>query len=120
ELLGEKLRRHQADCWLVNTGWTGGPYGVGERMKLKYTRAMLSAALSGKLKGVPVKPHPVFKVLVPESCPDVPSNLLDAREMWKDKAAYDKAAAHLAGLFNKNFEKFTEAGPEIAAAAPSV
>jgi len=120
ELLGEKLRRHKADCWLVNTGWTGGPYGVGERMKLTYTRAMLRAALSGKLKDVPVKPHPVFKVLVPESCPDVPANLLDAREMWKDKAAYDKAAAHLAGLFNKNFQKFTEAGPEIAAAAPSV
>ncbi len=117
-MLGERLRRHQADCWLVNTGWVGGPYGVGERMKLPYTRAMLRAALSGQLKDVPATPHPVFKVLVPHSCPEVPPHLLDARGMWHDKDAYDKAAAHLAGLFARNFEKFSEAGPAIASAAP--
>src|SRR5436305_1470305 len=71
-LLGEKLRRHQAACWLVNTGWVGGPFGVGDRMKLTYTRAMLNAVLAGELKNVPMKPHPVFKVLAPESCPGVP------------------------------------------------
>ena len=71
-LLGEKLRRHQAACWLVNTGWAGGPFGVGERMKLPYTRAMLNAALSGELNDVPMTPHPVFKIVVPQSCPGVP------------------------------------------------
>jgi phosphoenolpyruvate carboxykinase (ATP) len=120
ELLGERLRRYGADCWLVNTGWAGGPFGVGERMQLKYTRAMLKAALSGMLKDVPVTPHPVFKVLVPQSCPDVPSELLDARGMWSDPAAYDRAALDLAARFNKNFEKFAGAAPEIAAAAPAI
>ncbi len=94
-MLGEKLRRHGATCWLVNTGWVGGPFGVGERMKLKYTRAMLQAAISGKLAGASFSPHPVFRVLTPASCPDVPSELLDARGMWKDKAAYDRAAAKI-------------------------
>ena len=117
-LLGEKLRRHQADCWLVNTGWVGGPYGVGSRMKLQYTRAMLNAVLSGELKDVPVTPDPIFKVMVPQSCPGVPATFLDARGMWADKAAYDKAARDLAQRFNKNFEKFTEVSREIAAAAP--
>ncbi len=118
ELLGEKLRRHKADCWLVNTGWAGGPFGVGARMKLSYTRAMLAAALSGKLSGVPAKPHPVFGVQVPETCPDVPSEVLDARGMWLDKAAYDLAAKNLAALFNKNFEKFASVTEGIRSAAP--
>jgi phosphoenolpyruvate carboxykinase (ATP) len=117
-LLGEKLRRHQADCWLVNTGWVGGPFGVGSRMKLPYTRAMLNAVLSGQLRNVPMVPHPVFKVAVPTECPDVPASFLDARGMWADKAAYDKAAQDLAARFNKNFEKFAEAGHEIMASAP--
>jgi phosphoenolpyruvate carboxykinase (ATP) len=117
-LLGEKLRRHQAACWLVNTGWVGGPYGVGQRMKLPYTRAMLNAVLSGELKDVPVTPDPVFKVLVPQSCPHIPSVWLDARGMWADKSAYDKAARDLAARFNKNFEKFPPVAREIAEAAP--
>jgi phosphoenolpyruvate carboxykinase (ATP) len=119
-LLGEKLRRHQAACWLVNTGWAGGPFGVGQRMKLPYTRAMLNAALSGELKDVPMTPHPVFKILVPQSCPGVPCGSLDARGMWADKPAYDKAAHDLAIRFNKNFEKFPPVAREIAEAAPVI
>jgi phosphoenolpyruvate carboxykinase (ATP) len=117
-LLGEKLRRHQASCWLINSGWAGGPFGVGQRMKLKYTRAMVDAVLSGELKDVPTTPHPVFGVHVPQSCPGVPAEFLDARGMWADKAAYDKSARDLARRFNKNFEKFTGVNPEILAAAP--
>jgi phosphoenolpyruvate carboxykinase (ATP) len=117
-LLGEKLRRHGARCWLVNTGWAGGAYGVGQRMKLPYTRAMLHAALSGRLNDVPVEVHPVFKVAVPKSCPDVPASFLDARGMWADKAAYDQAAQDLSARFNKNFEKFHDVNRAIVSAAP--
>jgi len=118
ELLGEKLRRHQARCWLVNTGWVGGPFGVGERMKLPYTRAMLNAAIRGDLNHVPAVPHPVFQVMVPQSCPDVPGALLDARGMWADKDAYDRAAQDLSGRFKRNFDKFAGVGGEIAQSAP--
>jgi phosphoenolpyruvate carboxykinase (ATP) len=119
-LLGEKLRRHGAQVWLVNTGWVGGPYGVGERMKLRYTRAMLHAALKGKLNDVATERHPVFGLAVPQSCPGVPASFLDARGMWSDKTAYDRAAADLAARFNKNFEKFGGVSREIAAAAPGI
>ena len=119
-LLGEKLRRHQAACWLVNTGWAGGPYGVGNRMKLLYTRAMLNAALSSELNSVPTEVHPVFRVAVPKSCPGVPAQFLDARGMWADKEAYDRAARDLASRFNKNFEKFGSVAHEIAEAAPAM
>ena len=119
-LLGEKLRRTGAQCWLVNTGWAGGPFGVGERMKLGYTRAMLNAALNGWLKDMAVERHPVFGVSVPKSCPGVPATFLDARGMWADKAAYDRAALDLAGRFNKNFEKFSGVSKEIAVAAPGM
>src|SRR6266853_6204097 len=93
-MLGERLRRYRTPCWLVNTGWVGGPFGVGERMKLKYTRAMLNAAISGALEAAHFAPHPVFHVLVPSSCPYVPPEVLDARGMWSDGAAYDEAAAN--------------------------
>ena len=119
-LLGEKLRRHGAQCWLVNTGWAGGPFGVGERMKLRYTRAMLNAALNCQLQDAAVERHPVFGVAVPKACPGVPAQFLDARGMWPDKAAYDRAALDLAARFNKNFEKFRGVGTEIAAAAPGM
>jgi len=119
-LLGEKLRRHGAQVWLVNTGWAGGPFGVGERMKLRYTRAMLQAALTGQLADVPVERHPIFGVAVPKCCPDVPATFLDARGMWPDKTAYDRAALDLAARFNKNFAKFSGVGRDIAAAAPGV
>ena len=117
-LLGEKLRRHQAACWLVNTGWVGGPFGVGSRMRLPYTRAMLNALLDGSLHDVPAQPHPVFGVMVPESCPGVPSEFLDARAMWSDQHAYDRAARDLAARFNRNFEKFSQVHQDVAAAAP--
>jgi phosphoenolpyruvate carboxykinase (ATP) len=118
-LLGEKLRRHQSACWLVNTGWAGGPFGVGSRMKLPYTRAMLNAALSGELNGVAFENHPVFKVAVPKECPGVPKQFLDARGMWPDKEAYDRAARDLSGRFNRNFEKFSGVTRDIAEAAPA-
>jgi phosphoenolpyruvate carboxykinase (ATP) len=118
-LLGERLRRSKSTCWLVNTGWAGGAFGVGTRMKLGYTRAMLNAALSGKLKDAPMIAHPVFKVAVPAECPDVPPAFLDARGMWTDKTAYDKAARDLSARFNKNFEKFKSVKAEIAGAAPA-
>ncbi|MBI1787014.1 MAG: phosphoenolpyruvate carboxykinase (ATP) [Acidobacteria bacterium] len=117
-MLGEKLRRHQVSCWLVNTGWVGGPFGVGQRMKLPYTRAMLNAAISGRLEGVTMQQHPVFRVMAPTDCPDVPAEVLDARGLWPDKAAYDRAVADLARRFVKNFAKFDAVDAEIRAAAP--
>jgi phosphoenolpyruvate carboxykinase (ATP) len=88
-------------------------------MELAYTRAMLNAALAGELNGVASEPHPIFRVAVPKSCPGVPPRFLDARGMWADKSAYDRAARDLAARFNRNFEKFPDARPEIAAAAPA-
>jgi len=117
-LLGEKLPRHQVNCWLLNTGWVGGPYGVGERTPLAYTRAMLAAALEGELQDVPMERHPIFKVMVPKSCPHVPPEFLDPRGMWGDAHAYDRAALELSRQFNKNFEKFSNISPEIAEAGP--
>ncbi len=118
QMLGEVIQRHGATCWLVNTGWVGGPFGVGERMKLPYTRAMLHAALAGKLKGVAMEADPVFHVMVPKECPGVPNAFLDARGLWADKAAYDKAADNLAASFTKNFAKFKNVDPAVLAAAP--
>jgi len=117
EMLGRRLKEHNAQCWLVNTGWFGGPYGVGNRMKLPYTRAMVSAALSGKLKDVEFETDPGFGLSIPKTCPGVPSEFLHARDAWKDKDAYDKAAADLASRFGKNFEKF-DVPDNIRAAAP--
>jgi phosphoenolpyruvate carboxykinase (ATP) len=119
EMLGEKMRRHRVNCWLVNTGWVGGVYGTGHRMNLPYTRAMVDAAVEGLLDGVPVRPHPVFGVLVPESCPGVPSELLDARAQWSDQFAYDRTAANLSAMFRKNFEKFGKVEDSILSAAPA-
>ncbi len=119
KMLGERLTRHNVKCYLVNTGWVGGAFGVGERMNLKYTRAMVNAAIAGELDDVPVESHPVFRVLVPRSAPGVPSELLDARAQWKDKAAYDRAAEDLSARFRKNFEKFGKVSEEIMEAAPA-
>jgi phosphoenolpyruvate carboxykinase (ATP) len=119
QMLGEKLKQNShINVWLVNTGWTGGPYGVGERMKLKYTRAMITAALEGELVGS-FQQHPVFGVYMPESCPNVPTELLNPRHTWADADAYDAQCDKLAQLFNANFEKFAEgSSEEIKAAAP--
>jgi phosphoenolpyruvate carboxykinase (ATP) len=118
-LLGEKLRRHQVSCWLLNTGWVGGPYGVGERMRLAYTRAMLTAALKGELNHVPMERHPIFKVMMPKTCPQVPPEFLNPRGMWGDARAYDRAALDLSRQFNSNFEKFSNISPEITEAGPA-
>ncbi len=106
ELLRERIARHKADCWLVNTGWSGGPYGEGQRMKIAYTRAMVRAALDGRLTGVATEPDPIFGVHVPTSCPDVPAEVLKPRNTWKNSAAYDEKAKHLSRLFRENFEQF--------------
>ena len=120
-MLGEKMRKHNVRVWLINTGWTGGAYGTGNRMKLSYTRAMITAALEGRLDNVEFSTHPVFGMAMPTTCPNVPSELLDPRNTWADKAAYDAAAKNLAGQFVKNFEKYA-AGvqEEILAAAPKI
>jgi phosphoenolpyruvate carboxykinase (ATP) len=107
ELLGKKIDEHDAKVWLINTGWTGGPYGVGERMKLRYTRAMLRAAFSGELDNVEYQAHPVFGLQMPTSCPDVPSEVLSPRNTWADKDKYDLLAAELFAMFEKNIQKFT-------------
>ena len=119
EMLGERLRKHQSACWLVNTGWGGGGFGVGKRMDLPYTRAMLAAALSGALDNADFVPHPVFGVAVPKSCPGVPAGKLDPRAMWADSAAYDQAAAGLARRFQENFAGFSAAPEQIRQAGPA-
>ncbi|HEY9401062.1 MAG TPA: phosphoenolpyruvate carboxykinase [Pyrinomonadaceae bacterium] len=119
DLLGQKLTRHKANCWLVNTGWSGGPYGEGQRMKIKYTRAMIRAILSGALSEVETRPDPIFGVGVPVSCPDVPAEVLVPRNTWKDPEAYDRKARELAERFNKNFTKYADGvSPEVRAVAP--
>jgi phosphoenolpyruvate carboxykinase (ATP) len=119
DLLGKKVSQQNAACWLINTGWSGGPYGVGKRMKIGYTRAMIRAILSGQLAEVETTPDPIFGVKVPNSCPDVPAEVLQPRNTWADKGAYDKQARDLARRFNENFEKY-EAGvtEAVRAVAP--
>ena len=109
DLLGKQMERHQSTCWLVNTGWSGGPYGVGQRMKISYTRAMIRAILNGSLAQTETTPDPIFGVGIPDSCPDVPSEVLQPRNTWPDKDAYDRQARDLARRFNENFKKY-EAG----------
>jgi phosphoenolpyruvate carboxykinase (ATP) len=116
DLLGKHMAQHNAACWLVNTGWSGGPYGVGQRMKIRYTRAMIRAILNGSLAQTETKPDPIFGVNVPVSCPDVPSEVLQPRNTWEDKEAYDRQAADLARRFNENFKKY-EAGVSEAVRA---
>ena len=106
DLLGKKIADHKAACWLINTGWSGGPYGVGKRMKIGHTRAMIRAILDGTLAGVETIPDPIFGVNVPVSCPDVPPEVLQPRNTWSDKAAYDTQAHDLSRRFNENFKKY--------------
>ena len=119
ELLGAKIRRQGVKVWMINTGWSGGAFGKGQRMSLAYTRAMITAAVNGDLGNVPYNPHPVFGMAIPASCPGVPQHLLDPRNTWEDPKAYDEMVGNLAGWFNKNFEKYA-AGvtQEIRQAAP--
>jgi len=116
DLLGKQMARHNAACWLVNTGWSGGPYGVGKRMKISYTRAMIRAILNGSLAQTETTPDPIFGVNVPVSCPEVPNEVLQPRNTWTDKDAYDRQAKDLARRFNENFKKY-EAGVSEAVRA---
>jgi phosphoenolpyruvate carboxykinase (ATP) len=121
EMLGEKIDQYGAAVFLVNTGWSGGPYGVGSRMKIAYTRAMVNAAIEGKLNDVPTETDPVFGLHIPKSCPGVPDEVLNPRDTWSDKAAYDKQAKQLAQMFVDNFKQFEDnASQEICDAAPKV
>ncbi|MFY7949070.1 MAG: phosphoenolpyruvate carboxykinase (ATP) [Gemmatimonas sp.] len=119
EMLGQLLQQHGAQVWLVNTGWSGGPYGVGNRMKLSYTRAMVRAALDGSLAEASFSADPVFGLHIPQAVAGVPSEVLDPRRTWSDTAAYDAQASKLAGMFRENIKKFGEAvWPAILGAGP--
>lgn len=119
EMLAEKLRHHNAPTWLVNTGWSGGGHGVGSRMKLKYTRAIIDAIHDGSLLHAPTETDPVFGLEVPTVCEGVPAEILIPRNTWSDKAAYDRQANKVGALFRKNFEKYADkASAEVLAAAP--
>ncbi|MET4073009.1 phosphoenolpyruvate carboxykinase (ATP) [Hymenobacter sp. UYCo722] len=122
EMLGKKMDENpDINVWLINTGWTGGSYGTGSRMKLPYTRAMITAALNGQLDEVKFTKHPVFGMMVPGAVPGVPTEILDPRNTWADKEAYDKTANSLAEKFVTNFQKYAEyANEEILAGAPRV
>jgi phosphoenolpyruvate carboxykinase (ATP) len=118
-MLGEKIRRHRARVWLINTGWSGGPPGTGERIPLPLTRRMVEAALGGELDDVPTNRDAVFGLEVPRSIEGVPREILDPRSTWADPTAYDRTAAQLADMFVENFQQFAEeAGPEVTAAGP--
>jgi phosphoenolpyruvate carboxykinase (ATP) len=121
KMLGEKLEESKANVWLVNTGWNGGPYGVGKRMKLSYTRAMITAALNGELDTVEYDKTPWFKLAIPKTCPNVPSEILNARNTWPKPEDFDVKAKNLASQFVKNFEKYKDGvTQEILDAAPRV
>jgi phosphoenolpyruvate carboxykinase (ATP) len=123
EMLGQRIERHNVAVWFINTGWTGGSYGVGERMSIHHTRAIVNAVLDGKLNEVPTTTDPVFGLEVPVECPGVPAEVLDPRNTWNDKQAYDQQARKLAQQFEDNFRKYADdvaeavhaAGPVIAA-----
>jgi phosphoenolpyruvate carboxykinase (ATP) len=119
KLLGDKIAKHKVEVWLINTGWSGGSYGQGQRIKLGFTRAMVKAVLSGALKDAATKPDPIFGFAVPLSCPGVPDEMMNPRNTWKDKAAYDRKARELAAMFEKNFaENASDASAEIKEAGP--
>jgi len=121
ELLGEKLKKHNVNVWLLNTGWVGGSYGTGSRIKLSYTRSLISAALSGELDKAEMGTTNYFGLKYPKTCKDVPSEILDPRNSWKDKNAYDEKAKNLAEQFIKNFSQYASAAnEEILSAAPKV
>lgn len=118
KLLGEKIEKHNSNVFLVNTGWTGGSYGVGKRMDLEYTRAMIKAALDGDLESVEYEQDPVFGLMIPKTCPNVPSEILNPKNTWSDKAAYDKTADKLAESFAKNIARFSGIATEVTKAGP--
>jgi phosphoenolpyruvate carboxykinase (ATP) len=118
-MLGEKIRTYRPAVWLVNTGWSGGPYGVGRRVAIPYTRAMIRAALAGEISESSLAADPVFGLRVPREVPHVPAALLTPRGTWTDAAAYDAQAAKLAGMFRENFKRYAgEVGEDVKGAAP--
>jgi phosphoenolpyruvate carboxykinase (ATP) len=120
-MLVERLAKWDVPVWLVNTGWTGGPYGTGERMNINHTRSMVRAALDGRLDAVPTIEDPIFRIAVPTSCPDVPAEFLQPRSTWQDTRAYDRQAARLAAMFTANFAAYAEGvGEEVRSAGPRV
>ena len=121
KMLGEKMQKHQVNVWLVNTGWTGGPYGVGKRIKLTHTRAIIAAVLKNNLTNAEFETDPVFGFAIPKNCAGVPNEILNPRNTWIDKTAYDEKAKFLAGLFIKNFEKFADGvTSEVQSAYPKI
>src|SRR5699024_128132 len=121
EMLNEKVKESGARVWLINTGWVGGPYGVGKRIDLRYTRSMVQAVLDNKLNATEYRTHDIFGLEMPVECPDVPSEVLNPRGTWGDQAAYDRKAYILAAHFRKNFEKFEEFADEwILDAEPKI
>ncbi|MBD0288580.1 MAG: phosphoenolpyruvate carboxykinase (ATP), partial [Flavisolibacter sp.] len=120
-MLGSKMKEHQVQVWLINTGWTSGPYRKGNRIRLAYTRAMITAVLEGKLNNVETTPDPIFGVAVPNAVPGVPTEILIPKNTWEDKAAYDEMAKFLVGLFIKNFEKYASGvSTMVLAASPKM
>jgi phosphoenolpyruvate carboxykinase (ATP) len=115
--LGEKMKRHGSSCWLVNTGWNGGPYGEGERIRIAHTRAIVSAIVDGHLDGVSFQKDPVFGIDVPATCPGVPSEILKPRDTWQDPAAYDDKAADLVRRFAEHFAAYEELAPDLKSVA---
>jgi phosphoenolpyruvate carboxykinase (ATP) len=121
EMLGKKMQEAGVNVWLVNTGWSGGSFGVGDRIKLRFTRAMISAALEGQLDNVEYAEHPIFGLNFPTSCPNVPDEILNPKDTWADKEDYDRVSMDLAHRFNKNFEEFAAGcSNEILAGGPKV
>jgi phosphoenolpyruvate carboxykinase (ATP) len=120
-MLGDKMKEHKVNVWMINTGWSGGPYGIGSRMKLSYTRAMITAVLKGELDNVSYEQHPVFGMMMPVSCPGVPAKILNPRSTWADTVAYDTRSMDLATQFVQNFEKYAAGvSEEILEAAPRI
>ena len=118
KLLGERIARHEVECWLVNTGWSGGPYGVGKRMSIAHTRAMVNAAIEGRLRDASFRAEPFFQLQIPDDVPGVPRDVLQPRNVWPDAERYDESARKLARLFAENFRKFeAQASPEVRAVA---
>ncbi|KRQ88106.1 Phosphoenolpyruvate carboxykinase [ATP] [Caloramator mitchellensis] len=120
KMLGEKITKHNVNVYLVNTGWSGGPYGIGKRMNLKHTRAMVTAAISGDLENVKYIEHPIFKVLIPMECPNVPTDVLNPINTWSNKEDYNRYAKELANKFYENIKKFSGISDDILEAAPDL
>jgi phosphoenolpyruvate carboxykinase (ATP) len=120
-LLAKKIEKHHVNCWLVNTGWTGGGYGVGSRMKIEHTRALMNAALDGSFEKVEMQTDPIFGFLVPSEAPGVPLDILNPRKAWSNTSDYDANAKKLAVLFHENFDQFKDESPdEVIAAGPKI